>query len=72
MPPRKHARPAIIPAQRIERAILVVRGHKVLLDSDLAALYDVETKQLLRAVKRNIDRFPKTLRLYLRHKSLQS
>jgi hypothetical protein len=48
-----------IPAERIERSILVLRGHKVLLDADLANLYDVETKVLLQAVKRNPDRFPK-------------
>jgi hypothetical protein len=49
---------ALIPAERILQAILLVRGHKVLLDADLAILYAVETKQLVRAVKRNIDRFP--------------
>ncbi len=48
-----------IPAERIERSILVLRGHKVLLDADLANLYDVETKVLLQAVRRNPDRFPK-------------
>jgi hypothetical protein len=45
-------------AERIERSILVLRGHKVLLDADLANLYDVETKVLLQAVRRNPDRFP--------------
>ena len=49
---------SLIPAGRIESAILLIRGHKVMLDSDLAALYEVETKYLTRAVKRNIDRFP--------------
>ena len=49
---------SLIPAERIERAILLIRGHKVMLDSDLAALYEVETKRLLEAVKRNIARFP--------------
>ena len=44
--------------ERIERAILVIRGHKVLLDTDLAVLYGVETKALNRAVKRNVERFP--------------
>jgi hypothetical protein len=38
--------------------IYQIRGHKVMLDMDLSQLYDVETKQLKRAVKRNIDRFP--------------
>ena len=50
---------AAIPAERIERSILVLRGHKVLLDADLAKLYGVETKVLLQALKRNPDRFPK-------------
>jgi hypothetical protein len=49
---------SMIPAERIERAILLIRGHKVMLDSDLAALYGVETKSLVRAVKRNLERFP--------------
>jgi hypothetical protein len=48
----------MIPAERIERAILLFRGQKVMIDADLAALYDVETGQLVRAVKRNINRFP--------------
>ena len=48
----------IILAARIERAILILRGNKVLLDADLAALYEVPTKVLLQAVKRNLDRFP--------------
>ncbi len=42
----------------IEKNKLLYRGHKVLLDSTLAALYSVETRVLLQAVKRNIDRFP--------------
>ncbi|MEE8410155.1 MAG: ORF6N domain-containing protein [Myxococcota bacterium] len=49
---------ALIPQQRIENAILLVRGQKVLLDADLAELYGVETKALVRAMKRNQDRFP--------------
>jgi hypothetical protein len=49
---------SLIPADRIERAILLIRGEKVMLDSDLAALYEVETKELLRAVRRNLHRFP--------------
>lgn len=45
-------------AEQIEQAILLVRGQKVMLDSDLAALYGVETWNLNKAVKRNLDRFP--------------
>jgi hypothetical protein len=48
----------LIPAERIERRILLVRGQKVLLDRDLAELYDVETRVLNQAVRRNINRFP--------------
>ena len=47
-----------ISAGRIEKRIYVIRDHNVMLDSDLAELYNVETKILVRAVKRNIDRFP--------------
>ena len=49
---------ASIPSERIERAILVLRGHRVILDCDLAALYGVPTKVLLQALKRNPERFP--------------
>lgn len=47
-----------IPVERIERRILLVRGQKVLLDFQLAELYEVETKALNQAVKRNLERFP--------------
>ena len=49
---------AVIPQERIERHILLIRGEKVMLDADLADLYGVETGALVRAVKRNADRFP--------------
>lgn len=48
----------IVPMERITQTILLLRGYKVILDDDLAALYEVETKALNRAVKRNRDRFP--------------
>ena len=48
----------LVALERIERAIVVLRGHRVMLDADLAVLYQVETKALVRAVKRNIARFP--------------
>jgi len=48
----------IIPGERIEKAIYVIRGEKVMLDRDLAELYQVQTKALNQAVRRNIDRFP--------------
>lgn len=47
-----------ITAKKIEKLIYVVRAQKVMLDCDLAELYDVETKYLNRQVKRNIKRFP--------------
>ena len=48
----------LIPVQRIEQKIFLLRGEKVMLDRDLAELYGVETKVLNQAVKRNRDRFP--------------
>ena len=48
----------LIPTERIEQAIYLIRGEKVMLDRDLARLYGVETKVLNRAVKRNLQRFP--------------
>ncbi|HXY23890.1 MAG TPA: ORF6N domain-containing protein [Candidatus Acidoferrum sp.] len=53
------AKPAtLVPVERIESRILFIRGHKVLLDSDLAALYRVSTSRLNEQVKRNRHRFP--------------
>jgi len=46
-------------SESIQRKIYTIRDLQVMLDSDLAEFYGVETKQLNRAVKRNIDRFPK-------------
>ena len=48
----------ILPEERIEDKIHLIRGHKVMLDHDLAILYKVSTKVLVQAVKRKIDRFP--------------
>ena len=48
----------LIPNERIERRILLLRGQKVMLDFQLAELYEVETKVLNQAVRRNIERFP--------------
>ena len=47
-----------IPAEMIERKIFMIRGEKVMLSMHLAELYEVETRALNQAVKRNIDRFP--------------
>ena len=48
----------LVSPEHIEQSILLIRHQKVMLDADLAALYGVETKQLIRAVKRNLPRFP--------------
>ena len=47
-----------VPIETIERRIYLIRGQKVMLDSDLAGLYQVPTKALNQAVRRNLDRFP--------------
>ena len=44
--------------ERIEKAILTLRGHRVILDRDVAAMYGVSTRDLNKAVSRNSDRFP--------------
>lgn len=48
----------LVPQETIERKILLIRGSKVILDKDLAALYGVTTGNLNKAVSRNLDRFP--------------
>lgn len=48
----------LIPAEKINRAILIIHGHKVILDSDLAEIYGVKTSRLNEQVKRNKNRFP--------------
>ncbi len=54
----KHHSEALVPAEVIEKRILLIRKQKVMIDSDLAELYCVDTKQLVRQVNRNIKRFP--------------
>src|SRR3989344_2609438 len=49
---------SVIPSERIESRIVLLRGQKVMLDSELAELYGVATKVLIQAIKRNIERFP--------------
>ena len=48
----------LVPRDRIEQTILLIRGHRVMLDADLAKLYGVTTFNLCKVVKRNADRFP--------------
>src|SRR5213596_1856638 len=52
------SRGSVVPIERIESRILLIRGHKVLLDADLAALYGVQTRRLNEQVRRNLARFP--------------
>ena len=61
----------IIPKEIIENKILIIRGQKVILDRDLAQLYEVETKRLNEAVKRNIERFPEEFMFKLNDSELK-
>ena len=56
---------AVFPSERIEKTILLLRGHKIILDRDLAAMYGVSTRDLNKAVSRNLDRFPDDFMLQL-------
>jgi phage regulator Rha-like protein len=62
----------IINPEIIGHKIFFIRGKKVMLDRDLATLYDVETKVLNQAVKRNIDRFPKDFMFRLNAEEVKS
>ncbi len=61
-----------VPAERITGKIYLIRGTKVMLDSDLAELYGVETRVLKQAVRRNIGRFPADFMFELTQKEYQS
>jgi hypothetical protein len=61
-----------IKATCIKNLIYEIRGQKVMLDSDLAALYDVETFNLNKAVKRNVERFPKDFMFQLTKKEWEN
>ena len=56
---------SVIPIERIAAQIYVIRGERVMLDADLAELYHVETGALVRAMKRNLDRFPEDFAFHL-------
>ena len=62
----------IIPVERVAQSIRWIRNQKVLLDSDLAALYGVQTKNLNKAVKRNAERFPADFMFQLTTEALRS
>jgi len=61
-----------VPVELIERRIYVIRGQKVMLDSDLADLYQVETRALNQAVNRNLDRFPGDFMFQLSKEELEN
>lgn len=63
---------SLVPVERIEHAIYLVRGQKVMFDFDLAALYGVPTKALIQAVKRNPDRFPADFMFQLNKRELEN
>lgn len=62
----------LVPAERIEKAILLIRGQKVLLDRDLAELYEVPTKRLNEQVQRNRKRFPEDFMFHLSAEELEN
>ena len=62
----------VIPQEVIERKILMIRGQKVILDSELAKLYGVTTFNLNKAVKRNLDRFPEDFMFQLTNKEFKN
>ena len=62
---------SIILKEKIDRAILIIRGHKVMLDSDLADIYGVKTRRLNEQVKRNKDRFPNDFMFQLNNQEKQ-
>jgi len=61
---------SLVPVELIEKKIYLIRGHKVMLDSDLAELYGVATKVLLQAVKRNLTRFPEDFMFILKYQDV--
>lgn len=63
---------ALIPVERIEKIIFLIRGQKVLLDRDLAALYGVETRGLNQAVRRNRKRFPSDFMFVLTRQEIRN
>jgi phage regulator Rha-like protein len=69
---RKQNNTALIPEERVSQAILVLRGQKVMLDSDLAKLYGVTTGNLNKAIKRNINRFPADFMFRLNKKEVEN
>jgi hypothetical protein len=63
---------SLVPIERIEKRILFLRGHKVMLSTDLAEMYGVEPRALVQAVERNRERFPKDFMFQLSEKEFEN
>ncbi len=63
--------PLAVPVEVVERRIYLIRGHKVMIDSDLAELYQVATGNLNLAVRRNADRFPEDFMFQLTQEEME-
>ena len=63
---------SVIPVEIVEKKILLIRGQKVMLDRDLAELYDVETRRLNEQVRRNRDRFPEDFMFQLNKEEFEN
>lgn len=63
---------SLVPEGKIEQIIFIIRNQKVILDSDLAVLYGVETKNLNKAIQRNITRFPADFMFQLSRKEVEN
>ena len=70
--PNKRPQEELVPAELIEKRIYLVRGHKVMLDRDLADIYGVETRALVQAVRRNRERFPDDFMFQLSKEEFES
>lgn len=68
---KKETTISIIPNERIIKRIFWLRGDKVMLDSDLAELYEVSTKRLIEQMKRNVDRFPSDFMFQLSDREME-
>jgi hypothetical protein len=62
----------VVPVERIEKAIFIIRGQKVMFDADLATLYGVPTRSLIQAVRRNEERFPSDFMFRLNQEEFDS
>jgi hypothetical protein len=72
MPKKSQQQSSVIPSEHIEQTIYFIRDQKVMLDRDLAELYGVETKNLNKAVARNIERFPEDFMFQLTASELEN